>query len=155
MAASIALPSCVTIHASNPESTDCTTKECFLENEFGVESEGLQSSGAVVACEDGIKTAEEILRTARERYAQLHECKYSDPNKKLDSEVLKSFSHVSVIWGVNNSVSTTCAMVNQTEHSPCRSGDPDFNKRHDPFSTCKDNTTRFAVLDPSLLNNIK
>lgn len=136
MAASMASPACFAIHSSNPASAGCTTKECFLDQEFGVHSEGLQDDGAVLVCKDGIQNAEELVIVARLRYAQLHQCEYNDPFKKLDSEVTNTFYHRSIVWGVDTQVATTCSLVNQKDNLPCKAPQPEPTEPDEPLFTC-------------------
>lgn len=124
LAASLATPACMTSNTRFDHSLldrlSCETKECILKNVLGVEKEGQQTDGALVACTTKTTDDEKVIRAMRMLYAELHECQNSNPDQPLPVEVIGShFSKTESNFAPSSKNEIICAKVNNPDKNPC------------------------------------
>ena len=109
--------------------SDCETKECFLENAFGVQKEGIQPSGEAVVCENegpGV-TAEDVRFRAQELFDQVHGCREADSKRKFDRVQVSTHRYEEAVNdNVSQPVNLICAMVDDTDY---KTGDRCLNSK--------------------------
>ena len=98
--------------------SECETRECFLENAFGVKKEGVQPSGAAVVCENeapGV-TVDSVRLKAKELFDQVHGCLEADSGREFDLVQVSSHRYEEAVnENVRQPVNVICAMVDDTD----------------------------------------